>query len=60
MFANFCQTIAWYLSLVETIVKILFAIGTFFLFRKSKYVNAKLKLTEGLGDGSIGLLSAFT
>ncbi|CAG8955691.1 hypothetical protein HYFRA_00010957 [Hymenoscyphus fraxineus] len=53
------QTVTWYISLIETIAKILFAITSFILLRKNRKVNAKLKLAEGLGEGATGLLSAF-
>ncbi|KAI9767294.1 MAG: hypothetical protein M1839_004538 [Geoglossum umbratile] len=57
-FSKLCkiQEISWILSIIETALKVLFAIGYFALFRKTKEAEAKQRLAEGYGEGALGLL----
>jgi hypothetical protein len=56
--ANLKQTASWIFSIMETVVKVVFALVYFALYRKTKGVDAKLRLADTLGGEVSGLLSS--
>lgn len=52
------QRVSWIFSIIETVAKVLFSIVYFILYRRTKAVESKLRLADGLGDGVSQLLQA--
>ncbi|KAF2187540.1 hypothetical protein K469DRAFT_569132 [Zopfia rhizophila CBS 207.26] len=52
------QEVSWIFSIIETVAKVLFSIVYFIMYRRTKTVESKLKLADGLGDGVSQLLQA--
>lgn len=50
---NSCQATSWEVSIAEVVIKVLFAVGHFVIYRK-KRADEKTHLAEGIGDAATG------